>query len=151
MASFFRTWRPSRLLDAARVERAIAEAERRTSGEIRVSVSPFFWGNVHRAADRAFVRLGMHRTRQRNGVLIFIVPSRHAVVVLGDSGIHACVGDELWRRAIDVMTPHFGRRDFTDGVVHGIAIIGEQLARHFPVDTLAEPNELPDTVDRQRP
>jgi uncharacterized membrane protein len=141
---------PSRLLDAARVERAIAEAERRTSGEIRVSVSPFFWGNVHRAADRAFQRLGMHRTRRHNGVLIFIVPSRRAVVVLGDSGIQACVGNELWRRAIDAMMPHFGRRDFTDGVVRGIAVLGEELARHFPADSVAEPNELPDTLDQRR-
>ena len=66
-------------IDAGRIEEAIRRAERRTSGEIRVSVSRFFWGDVHRVADRAFARLGMSATRQRNGVLFFIVPSAAAL------------------------------------------------------------------------
>jgi uncharacterized membrane protein len=135
------------LLDVDRVKRAIEKVEKRTSGEIRVSLSPFFWGNVQRAAERAFVRLGMQRTRHRNGVLFFIVPSRRAFVVLGDAGIHDRVGDELWNRLVREIAPHFRRKDFTAGVVHGIQVVGEELARHFPADDEAEPNELPDAVD----
>ena len=56
-----------RAIDAPRVQRAIAAAERRTSGEIRVSVSPFFWGDVRHVAERAFERLGMTATRDHGG------------------------------------------------------------------------------------
>ena len=85
-----------RIVDRSRIKEAILRAERRTSGEICVSVSSLFWGNVKRAADKAFVRLGMTQTRQRNGVLLFVVPCRRRVVVIGDVGIHEKVGQEFW-------------------------------------------------------
>ena len=78
------TKRFARRIDRERIKRAIQHAERKTSGEIVVSVAPFFLGSVQRAADRAFVRLGVSRTRERNGVLIFVVPSRRSFVILGD-------------------------------------------------------------------
>ncbi len=90
-------FRPSWIvrIDEARVQKAIAEAERRTSGEIRVSVSRFFWGPVRPVAERAFHRLKMDATKDQNGILFFIVPSRRRFVVLGDVGIHAHAGQEL--------------------------------------------------------
>lgn len=133
-------------LDVPLVQQAIARAEMQTSGELRVSVAPFFWGSVHRAAERAFARLGMDRTRYRNGVLFFIVPSRRAFVVLGDRGIHECVGDELWEAVVGVMAPHFKRRDFTGGVLAGIESVARALAVHFPREE-DDRNELPNTVD----
>ncbi|HZA51699.1 MAG TPA: TPM domain-containing protein, partial [Myxococcaceae bacterium] len=81
-----------RRIDVKRVEHALREAEKRASGEIRVSVAPLFWGSVRKEAERAFVRLGMSRTKERNGVLFFVVPARRKFVVLGDEGIHAKVG-----------------------------------------------------------
>jgi uncharacterized membrane protein len=136
-----------RLLDVDRVKSAIADVEKRTSGEVRVSLSPFFWGSVRRAAERAFARLGMDRTRHRNGVLFFIVPSRNAFVVLGDAGIHERVGDELWNRLVHELSPYFRKGDLTAGVLHGIELIGAELAAHFPPDPPGNPNELPDEVD----
>ena len=49
-------------MDAERVRAAIEAAERRTSGEIRVSVSRYFWGDLRAAAELAFERLRMHET-----------------------------------------------------------------------------------------
>src|SRR5207249_12183381 len=87
-----------RIIDHEKIGEAIQKAEHRTSGEIRVSVARLFWGNVHKAAEKAFVRLGMTRTKDRNGVLFFVVPSRWKFVVLGDSVIHERVGQECWHR-----------------------------------------------------
>jgi uncharacterized membrane protein len=134
-------------IDIGRIEEAIRQAERRTSGEIRVSVSRFFWGDVHRVADRAFARLGMTATRQRNGVLFFVVPSRRRFVVLGDEGIHAKVGQEFWESVAAAVSEHLRNGDFTLGLVHGIEAVGDQLALHFPFDPTADANELPDEVD----
>src|SRR5919198_3819690 len=85
-----------RRLDVKRIEDALREAEKRSSGEIRVSVAPFFWGSVRKAAERAFTRLGLTQTKARNGVLLFVVPARRKFVVLGDDGIHAKVGQQFW-------------------------------------------------------
>src|SRR5262245_35246775 len=83
-------------IDQEKVSRAIETAERLTSGESCVSVAPLFWGSVESAADKAFARLGMTATKHRNGVLFFVVPARRRFVVLGDAGIHECVGQEFW-------------------------------------------------------
>jgi len=136
-----------RLVDAEAVKRAIEEAERRTSGEIRVSVSTFFWGSIRRTAERAFARLGMDRTAQRNSVLFFVVPSRRSFVVLGDEGIHAKVGQEFWDSVAAAMSSRFKDRDFTGGLVHGITEAGSRLADHFPSQGAGDQNELPDDMD----
>ena len=134
-------------IDAARIKEAIAAAERRTSAELRVSVSPFFWGNVEKTARRAFERLKMHQTAEHNGVLIFVVPSRRSFVVLGDSGIHERVGADFWQAVVREMEPHFRRGDFTGGLIAGITAAGAALATHYPYDRTSDRNELPDDVD----
>ena len=136
-----------KLIDEGAVKAAIEEAERRSSGEIRVSVSTFFWGDVRRTAERAFARMGMDRTAQRNGVLFFIVPARKKFVVLGDQGIHEKVGQEFWDAVAAAVSERFARGDFTGGLVHGITEAGRQLAEHFPSQGLRDVNELSDEVD----
>lgn len=136
-----------RRVDGEKIKAAIAAAERRTSGEIRVSVSRFFWGPVRPIAERAFRRLGMAATRDRNGILFFIVPSRRRFVVLGDEGIHARVGQEFWDRLAAAVSGDFRKGDFTAGLLRGIAEAGDRLAGHFPFDPATDRNELPDDVD----
>jgi uncharacterized membrane protein len=139
--------RVRKLIDSDKVRQAIEAAEQRTSGEIRVSIAPWFWGSVDRAAQRAFARLGMEKTAERNGVLFFLVPSRQSFVVRGDDGIHARVGQAFWDELVAVMSAHFRRGEFTEGLVFGIYAAGEKLALHFPHDAKRDVNELPDDVD----
>jgi uncharacterized membrane protein len=136
-----------RNIDAARVKEAIARAEHRTSGEIMVSVAPIFWGSVEKAAQKAFVRLGIAQTKEHNGVLIFVVPGRKKFMVLGDSGIHAKVGQEFWDAVALQLSGHFRKGDFTGGLVSAVDIIGEKLGLYFPYDAATDVNGLPDDVD----
>lgn len=134
-------------IDVDKVKAAVAAAERETSGEIRVSVARFFWGSLHHAARDAFRRLDMTRTKDRNGVLFFIVPARKRFVVLGDEGIHAKVGQEFWERVARLMSEHFKKGEFTEGLVAGIGEAGRELAAAFPYDPAVDVNELADDVD----
>ncbi len=135
-----------RLIDEERIVEAIGEAENETSGEVRVSVAPFFWGSVERAAWRAFARLGMTRTAEHNGVLIFLVPSRRRFVVLGDQGIHEKVGQDFWEGVAGAMSEEFRKGAFTTGLVQGIQEVGRRLKEHFP-HRPDDVDELPDEVD----
>src|SRR5580700_5393226 len=119
-------------IDKERIKHAIQKAERRTSGQIRVSVEPLFWGDDRKAAEKAFERLGMSATKDRNAVLFFVVPARRKFVVLGDSGIHEKVGDQFWQHLAGAISEKFKAGDFTDGLVAGIEAVGEHLAKHFP-------------------
>jgi uncharacterized membrane protein len=136
-----------KLIDTARIEAAIRRAEQRSSGEICVSVSRLFWGDVTKAAEKAFDRLGMRQTKERNGVLIFVVPARRKFVILGDKGIHEKVGAGFWTGIAHVMSERFRKGDFTGGLILGIEQVGERLAEHFPHDAATDTDELSDRVD----
>jgi uncharacterized membrane protein len=136
-------------IDKERIKHAIQRAESRTSGEICVSLARPFWGDVWKAAERAFARLGMSATRQRNAVLFFVVPSRHRFVVLGDIGISDRVGPEFWQSIARALTERFRQGDMTGGLIAGIEAAGEALARYYPY-VEGDPNQLPDEVDDRR-
>jgi uncharacterized membrane protein len=139
-----------RTIDPERIKTAIQEAEKRTSGEIRVSVSQFFWGKVRPVAEHAFRRLGIANTKDRNGIFFFIVPSRRRFVVLGDEGIHAKVGQDFWDNLTAGMSGEFRKGRFQEGLLKAIADVGVRLAAHFPYDPAADKNELSDEVDFSR-
>ena len=134
-------------LDLAAVEAAIREAERSTTGEIRVAVLPRLRGGLEKAVRPAAERLGMTRTSGRNGVLILVEPSRRAFLVWGDIAIHANVGDAFWQEVATAIEDRFRAGDFTGGLVRGIEAAGRGLVAHFPRGPGTHPNELPDSVD----
>jgi uncharacterized membrane protein len=132
-------------LDSDRIVGAIADAEKRSSGEIRVHVTRRKPSDLEERARRRFELLGMTRTAHRNGVLIYIAPKLRRFQILGDSGIHEKCGDDFWKETAAAMEERFRRGDFTEGLLHGIAKVGEILAAHFPREA-GDRNELTDEV-----
>lgn len=124
---------------------AIRAAEHRTSGEIRVFISRKPVEEPVAAAQTAFVRLRMDKTRERNAVLIFLAPRTHKFAVIGDAGVHEKCGDVFWQELAKAMTDYFRRSEFTQGILHGIKKAGELLAEHFPRRP-DDRNQLPDGV-----
>jgi len=137
-------------LDVPAVEEAIRRAERGTTGELRVSIAGYFRGDPQRLAARAFRRLRMDATRDRNGVLILIAPARRRVVVLGDEGIHARAGDPFWQGLADRLSESLRGGDPTAALLRAIETVGGELARQFPAGGGPDRNELPDTIDVPR-
>jgi uncharacterized membrane protein len=134
-------------IDDDRVLAAIAAAERRTSGEIRIFITQQKTEEPVAAAQRQFERMGMTQTAARNGVLIFLAPASHTFAVIGDRGVHEKCGDAFWRELADAMTAHFKRGEFTEGLVLGIDRAGTLLAEHFP-RAPDDRNELRDQIER---
>jgi len=89
----------------------------------------------------------MANTRQRNGILFFIVPARKRFVVLGDEGIHAKVGQDFWEGIAAGMAGHFSKGEFAEGLMAGIKAAADGLAIHFPYEPATDVNELPDDID----
>jgi len=129
-------------LDSEQIVAAIAEAERKSSGEIRVHVTRRRPADLEERARRRFELLGMTRTAERNGVLFYIAPAARRFQVLGDSGIHEKCGVDFWREIAGEMEEHFRKGEFTQGIVRGVEHVGELLARHFP-RSRADRDELP--------
>jgi uncharacterized membrane protein len=97
------------------------------------------------AAQRKFHQLGIHKTRERNAVLVFVAPRAHKFAVVGDKAIHEKCGDEFWQRIVEGMGAHFQNEKFSHALVEAINEIGKVLAAHFP-KTSKSANELPDDI-----
>src|SRR5687767_2633863 len=119
-------------LESDRITTAIAEAEARSLGEIRVHVSNQAIEDAQQAATHQFERLAMVKTDLRNGVLIFVAPKSQKFAVIGDRGIHERCGPTFWQDIAAAMEADFREGRFTDGIVKGVARAGEALATHFP-------------------
>jgi len=134
-------------LDDARIVAAIARAEKKTSGEIRVCVSRRQRKDGLAAAQRRFAKLEMHRTRERNGVLIYFAPGTQQFAVWGDIGVHEKCGDDSWQDVVGEMAPLLRAGRYTDAVVLAVEKVGSVLAEHFPRRP-DDRNELPNTLIR---
>ena len=119
-------------LDRTQIEDAIGTAERMTSGEIRVHVQPKAHGDIRQVAERTFERLGMTKTKERNGVLLFIACEEQRFVILGDSGIDTRVPAGFWDDIAAKLHDRFQRGELTEGIVEAIHSAGEQLKTYFP-------------------
>ncbi len=134
-----------RHLDLASIRAAVEAAEQRTSAEIVVSIAPFFVGRVWEAARRAFDRLGIAGTRRHNGVLVFVVPSRHEVVVLADDGALVRIHPTVWHDAASRIASACARGRGTAGIVEVVDWLSRVLGEAFPPEP-GDVNELPDVI-----
>ena len=124
---------------------AIKDAEKDTSGEIRVHVDETVKGDVLDRAAYVFRKLEMHKTRQRNGVLFLLAYKSHKFAILGDAGINALVTEDFWDNIKEIMSGFFRNNKFTEGLALGIRMAGEELKLHFPYQE-DDINELPDDI-----
>ncbi len=134
------------VLEKERISEAIALAEKRTSGEIRVFVSRKVEDDPVSAAQREFARLGMAKTKLRNAVLLFVAPKSQTFAIVGDQGVHEKCGQSFWGEVAEAMRTHFLAGHHTDAIIHGIHEAGDLLAKHFPHHP-DDIDELPNTVE----
>jgi len=124
---------------------AIQEAELNTSGEIRVHIENRCKDDVLDCAAFWFKKLAMHKTELRNGVLFYLAIQDKKFAILGDLGIHQKVGDDFWNTIKENMKEDFRKNLFSEGLVKGILMAGEQLKKHFP-HQIDDINELSDDI-----
>ncbi len=129
-----------------RIVKAIEDAEKMTSGEVRVYIE--LKCKYVDALDRAheiFQQLNMENTKERNGVLVYVAMKDRQFAILGDKGIHEKVGDSFWKEQRNDMLQHFQKGKFIDGISSAVRSIGASLKSYFPHQSDDE-NELPDDV-----
>ncbi|KGQ46239.1 TPM domain-containing protein [Gallibacterium anatis] len=130
------------------IEQAIADLEKKTSAELRVYVERKKADADRSALQQAtflFQQLEMEKTALRNGVLIYLALQSKQCAIVGDQGIDQYVEADFWQRACDLIVEQAKQKQYTQGIVNAIAMIGERLAQHFPYQE-DDKNELPNEV-----
>jgi uncharacterized membrane protein len=124
---------------------SIKNAELDTSGEIKVHIEEKCPGDVLDRAAIIFKKLDMHKTELRNGVLFYLALKNRKFAVLGDAGINKAIPENFWDEVRNIMLNHFRENRFTEGLVEGISLAGQQLKKHFPYKH-DDVNELSDEI-----
>lgn len=138
---FFRPEEKERIVDAVR------DAERMTSGEVRIFIeSRCKYVDALDRAQEIFFNLQMDKTDDRNGVLLYVAMKDRQLAVFGDEGIHQRVGTEFWNREVRLIIKNFNKEDYAEGIRQCVIDIGEALHKHFPYNNDTDKNELPDDI-----
>lgn len=127
---------------------AIQQAERQTSGEIRVFMERHckYVQAIERAAE-IFFRLKMDKTELRNGVIVYIAFDDKQSAILGDEGIYAKTGGPaFWKETLEEMNLHFKENSIASGIARAVGQIGSALSHYFPYNPETDKNELPDDI-----
>ncbi|MEO6820782.1 MAG: TPM domain-containing protein [Ginsengibacter sp.] len=131
-----------------KIVHSIQEAERQTSGEVRIFVEGHckYVDALDRAAE-IFDNLEMEKTELRNGVLFYIATKDKQLAIFADKGIHlATDGDQYWKDAVAEILSVFSKDTMVNGIITSIHKIGLALKDHFPYDKDVDKNELPDEI-----
>lgn len=128
--------------DLKEIEKAVGDAEKTTIGEIKVAIVGKSRRGLFRVFDplkavelralQEFKKMGVHKTKERTGVLLMVSVAERRIRIIADEGIHSRVKDGTWDRIVEMLTLKIKEGKQKDGIVAAIAAVGEILSQHFP-------------------
>jgi len=126
---------------------AVRNAEKRTSGEVRVFVESrcSYMDAIDRAKE-IFSELKMNETADKNAVLVYVALKDKQLAVFGDEGIHTKLGNDYWNAEVRKMISNFNKENYAEGIKEVVKDIGEALTQLFPYNNDTDKNELPDDI-----
>ena len=133
--------------DKIAISKAIEEAEKQTSGEIRVHVDKKCSGDPVEEAISHFNRLKMFNTKDRNGILIYVANEDRKLAIIGDKNINEKVPANYWESTKNQLVESFKKEEYVNGLVHAITDIGEKLKIYFPYNE-DDKNELENVLSQ---
>jgi uncharacterized membrane protein len=136
--------------DLNKIKNEVAKVELSTSGEIRLSLREKrrFWEKLyqpHELAVKDFEKLGMALTKDKTGIMIFIIFGERYYDVLADEGIYEKIPDDTWNSLEAKLKEEFMRGSYLNGILHIVEQMGNVLSKEFPRKA-DDVNELPDEV-----
>ena len=129
------------------VVNAIIEAEKNTSGEIRVHIEATTNLSPIDRAKELFHHLKMDNTKEGNGVIIYVAALDQKFTIYGDAGINRVVPNNFWDTTKDAIETEFKKGNFKQGIINGVLKAGEELERHFPWKH-GDTNELSNEISK---
>lgn len=127
----------------------IQEAEKHTSGEIRVHIDGTCNGDAYAKAVDVFYILGMDKTAARNGVLIYVACNSKVFAIIGDIGINEAVPADFWNEVSGHISSSFSKGLFAEGLADAVRMAGSKLKTYFPY-IAGDVNEQPDEVSFEK-
>jgi len=102
---------------------------------------------VQNAAFAAFFEERLYKTKDANGILIYISLLEHRAWILADSGINDRIDSSKWDEALQLIITGLKDKTACDSLCRAIGMIGDILQKEFPIQN-DDQNELHDLIIR---
>ena len=132
-------------VEQAQIQHAIAAAELKTTGEIRIHIDRKCGIDPLAKATKLFLSMGMDKTQNRNAALIYLATEDQKVAIVGDVELNKVVPPQFWDDECALMISHFKQGNLAAGLCAGIEEVGKELANYFPAEN-DEMNELTNDI-----
>lgn len=121
-----------------KISKTIGKIEKSTSGEIRICIKRKrgFLEKKYSPRDIAlkeFFKLKIDKTKDRTGVLLFLIFDERKFEIIADEGINSKISPEQWNEITESIKDHFSKESYFEGIIFGIETIGEVLTKEFKV------------------
>lgn len=114
--------------DRQRISQAIQAAERGHRGEIVVHIEPRSFGDPLKRAAKLYAKLGVDKTREHTGVLLYLATAQRAAAVWAGTGVEAGADVATWKPVFDALAAGRDATDPTATICDAIAALGRVLA-----------------------
>ena len=136
--------------DLVELQNKITEVEKTTSGEIRICLKlnkkfSEIKQSSYDLAIREFHKLGMQNTKNKCGVLFFVLLKEKRLEIIADEGIHKKLSQDFWDTLAKHISIEFANGKFKNGIIHFLNEAGLILTKEFPHEE-NDTNELPDEI-----
>ncbi|MGF1466231.1 MAG: TPM domain-containing protein [Sandaracinaceae bacterium] len=131
--------------DRAVLVAALGRAEEGNRGEVRLQLEGRCPGDALARAEELFGALGMNRTRDDTGVLLYVATRDRKTAVYAGKGVHGSADEGFWRGVADAVADGFRRDAPLEGLQAAIDRVGDLLRVAVPGPDEAG-DELPNAV-----
>jgi uncharacterized membrane protein len=102
---------------------------------------------VHELAMKDFGRMKVWNTKERTGILVFIIFEEKYYDIIADEGIYVKISNKVWNNLEEKLKTEFKAGNFTEGILSLIQRMGRVLKKEFPVKKGEEDkDELKDEI-----
>ena len=136
--------------DFDEIKSVITEIEKVTSAEIRLCLKLKRGFHERKKTYRElalkeFYKLGMNKTSEKTGVLIYFLFLDRKFEIVADEGINAKINAENWHIIISHIKNEFSQNNYKSGILKCLSEMKNILEISFPHKDTDE-NELPDDI-----
>lgn len=100
---------------------------------------------VREAALTNFYKHGLHNTRDKTGIIIFVSVYERMVWILADAGINAKVDESVWQSVADTVTKGVREGRAGEALCQAVRACGDLIGTHFPIKS-DDTDELPNLI-----
>ena len=132
-------------IESEQLVNKISELEQKTESEIRIHIEDVCEESAFDRAVEVFQKLGMQKTKDKTGILIYLATQDKKMAVLGDKGINEKLENNFWDSIIEKMKVKFQTQGVSSGLELGLELIGQKLIEYFP-ERGTPSNQLPNDI-----